>query len=296
MNIITPEPRSFAVVGGDLRQVCLARLLARDRHRVYTYANESRDHNEQDAALTEVASPAAFPKGCVVILPLPAEEGGFITAPLSKVRIPAAELLDSFEPGTLICAGRASVTLHEECEKRGLVLADYFEREELTVMNALATAEAAVTLAAENLPITLREARALVVGFGRIGKLLTLELKGLGCRVSASARKYEDLAWATAFGAHAVQTSAIDGIIQDYDVIFNTVPVTVLGRSALERMRSEALIIDLASKPGGVDWAAAGELGTNVIWALSLPGKTSPVTAGRIIRDSIYNILGDGGV
>ncbi len=296
MNIITPEPRSFAVVGGDLRQVCLARLLARDRHRVYTYGSERREHGGEDAGIHEVGAASELPRGCVVILPLPAEDGEYVTSPLSSRHILTEELLDTLERGTLVCAGRASKALRAACERRGLTFADYFEREELTVMNALATAEAAAALAAENLPIMLREARALVVGFGRIGKLLTLELKGLGCRVSASARRYEDLAWAEAFGAHAVRTSAIGGIVQDYDVIFNTVPAQVLGRNALERMRGETLVIDLASKPGGVDWAAAKELGTNVIWALSLPGKASPVTAGRIIRDSIYNILGDGGV
>ena len=40
------------------------------------------------------------------------------------------------------------------------------------------------------------------------------------------------------------------------------------------------------SKPGGVDLGAAGKLGLTVIWALSLPGKVAPVTAGAAIRDT----------
>ena len=50
-------------------------------------------------------------------------------------------------------------------------------------------------------------------------------------------------------------------------------------------------MLDLASKPGGVDLAAAGELGLTVIWALSLPGKVAPVTAGAAIKTTIYNML-----
>lgn len=295
MNIVTPQPRVFAVVGGDMRLVCLARLLARDRHRVYTYASESREHAD-DGGVVEVVGPTAFPKGCVVVLPLPAEDGEYLSAPLSSVKLTAAELFDALEPGTLVCAGKASEKLKDAAADRGLVLVDYFDREELTVMNAVATAEAAVALAATELPMTLHSSRALVVGFGRIGKLLALALRGLGCRVSASARKFGDLAWVKALGATPVQTARLDEVIQDYDVIFNTVPAQVLGRRALERVRKGAPIIDLASAPGGVDRAAADALGVKVIHALGLPGKVSPMTAGEIIRDSIYNILGDGGM
>ena len=50
-------------------------------------------------------------------------------------------------------------------------------------------------------------------------------------------------------------------------------------------------MIDLASKPGGVDFEAAKRLGVRVIWALSLPGKVAPITAGEIIKDTVLNIL-----
>ena len=71
----------------------------------------------------------------------------------------------------------------------------------------------------------------------------------------------------------------------------NTVPAQVLNRPELEDLMPGCLILDLASKPGGVDLAAAGELGLTVIWALSLPGKVAPVTAGAAIKSTIYNML-----
>ena len=71
----------------------------------------------------------------------------------------------------------------------------------------------------------------------------------------------------------------------------NTVPARVLGRTELEDLRTDCLILDLASKPGGVDLSAAGELGLTVIWALSLPGKVAPVAAGAAIPNTIYNML-----
>lgn len=49
----------------------------------------------------------------------------------------------------------------------------------------------------------------------------------------------------------------------------------------------------MASKSWGVDVEAAAALGVKVIWALSLPGKTSPVTAGQIVADTILGILAE---
>ena len=76
-----------------------------------------------------------------------------------------------------------------------------------------------------------------------------------------------------------------------FDIIFNTIPALVLNRNELIKIRNDALVIDLASKPGGVDFDAAKELGIRVIWALSLPGRVAPVTAGIIIKDTIINMM-----
>ena len=73
-------------------------------------------------------------------------------------------------------------------------------------------------------------------------------------------------------------------------MIFNTVPAVILNEKCLNQIKNDALIIDLASKPGGVDFDTAGKLGLKVVWALSLPGKIAPVTSGEIIACTILNI------
>lgn len=148
----------------------------------------------------------------------------------------------------------------------------------------------------EELPITLHGARALVIGAGRLGKVLCQQLRGLGASVSLAARKFSDLAWAQVWGCGAERSDQLSGWLCGYDLIINTVPAPVLGREELSDVKSGCLVIDLASKPGGVDFAAASELGVKVIWALSLPGKTAPVTAGLAIKTAIYNILTELGV
>lgn len=162
--------------------------------------------------------------------------------------------------------------------------------------NAPPTAEGTVQIALEELPITLHGARVLVIGYGRVGKAAAQRFAALGARVSVSARKYEDLAWAEAMGYGVEQTGALVGWLCGYDLVVNTVPARVLSGRELRDLKEGALVIDLASKPGGVDFDAAARLGVKVVWALSLPGKVAPVSAGRAIKNTIYNILTELGV
>ncbi|WP_294474907.1 dipicolinate synthase subunit DpsA [uncultured Intestinimonas sp.] len=282
---------NFWVVGGDLRQVKLAWLLAEDGHTVHTWALEGAEEAVAPAEGLEEARLA----DCV-ILPLPAAgEGGRLNAPLSARKPSLEEVVRALRPGQVVCAGRAGPELRALAEAQGLRLYDYFQREELAVANAVPTAEGAVQLAMEELPITLHGARVLVLGFGRLGKLTAHRLHALGARVSVAARKWADLAWAEAYGCAPEHLACLDGYLCPYDLVVNTVPARVLDGERLADLKPGCLVIDLASRPGGVDLEAAARLGVRVIWALSLPGRVAPVTAGKILRDTIYHILDELG-
>jgi len=157
--------------------------------------------------------------------------------------------------------------------------------------NATPTSEGALQIAMEELPITLHESSCMVIGYGRIGRYLSYCLKALGANVTVSARRLSDLAWASAFGYTGIKTSEIKNNCKNLDVIFNTVPSQVLTSEELSVLPEGCLCIDLASKPGGINFEAAQELGVKVIWALSLPGKVAPFTSGKIIKNAVYNIL-----
>ena len=157
--------------------------------------------------------------------------------------------------------------------------------------NALPTAEGAIQIAMEELPITLHDARVLVIGFGRLGRTLAPRLRALGARVWVSARRYEQRAAAECMGLNSEGMDHLSDWLCSYDIVFNTVPAPVLGVEELAALKERALVIDLASRPGGVDMDAAATLGVRVIWALSLPGKVAPVTSGRYIKDTVYHIM-----
>ena len=155
------------------------------------------------------------------------------------------------------------------------------------------TAEGAVQIALEEMGVTLHGARALVLGYGRVGKLTAHRLAALGAQVTVAARACDALAWAAAYGHRAMRLADLDGALGEYDLVVNTVPARVLPRPLLAQLRENCLVIDLASKPGGVDFQGAAELGVRCVWALSLPGKVAPITAGAALRDTIYNMLGE---
>lgn len=281
------------VIGGDLRQAKLARLLLLDGHTVHTYAlelaAETADLCQETLTGVELAD-------CVV-LPLPtAGEEAALNAPLSGESHPLVKILDALRPDQILCAGKVDSNTLATARERGLRVFDYFAREELAIANAVPTAEGAIQLAMEELPVTIHGTRSLVIGCGRLGRLLAPRLAALGSRVSVSARKWADLAWAEASGFGAEQTGQLDEWLCGYDLIVNTVPALVLGEAQLAALKPEALVIDLASKPGGVDTEAARRLGVRAIWALSLPGKVAPVTAAKAIQTTIYNILREQGV
>lgn len=273
-----------------MRQGKLAQLLAEDGHRVHTYALE--DGAVPAPGLTAEPGLSGVEQADCVVLPLPVSSGGrLLNAPLSRLSPPITEVLAPLSPGQMLCGGRVDPVTAALAAERGLTIRDYFAREELAVANAVPTAEGAVQIAMEQLPITIHGARVLVVGFGRVGRALAQRLAALGAKVTVAARRYESLAWAQASGYGAEQTGQLAGWLCGYDLVVNTVPTLVLGEAELADLKPDCLVLDLASKPGGVDLEAAGRLGRTVIWALSLPGKVAPVTAGSAIKNTIYHML-----
>lgn len=285
----------LAVVGGDLRQGSLARLLRADGHQISVFALERQEFENGVETIHDPRK--AFALAQAVILPVPVlQDEKHLNAPLSNAPHRIETILDCIPPGKPVLGGAVTAAVRERAKRGQLHVIDYLTREELAIRNAVPTAEGALQIAMEELPITIHGAQALVIGNGRIGKLLSQKLSCLGAHVTVSARSNADFARIETAGLRALDTRALAGCLAPFDVVFNTVPACVFGLAELAELRSDCLVIDLASKPGGVDFAAAGQLGRKAIWALSLPGKVAPVSSAMAIRDTIYNILREEGI
>ncbi len=283
---------TFAVIGGDLRSAYLAGLLAADGYKVITSGFDSTD---LPPCVTGCTNPAqAVSLADCVILPLPiTTDGSTINAPFSRMRITLDQVLNALHQNQLLLGGQVSEVVEKEVESRGMVIHDYFQREELAVQNAVPTSEGAIQLAMEELPVTINGANCLITGYGRIGKTLSRLLILLGANVTVAARKFSDLSWAEAQGCASIEMGQLQNA-GDFDVIFNTVPVLLFDKDILSGLNKNTLLIDLASRPGGVDFNAAADLQIKTIWALSLPGRVAPKSAGLIIKNTILNMIKEG--
>lgn len=281
---------TFLVVGGDLRQVYTAAALAED-YKVYAAGFDSNISLPEK--VTAVGCALDMPeKADIIILPLPASQNGvFVNTPFCKNNIPLTSLFSVLNDNGMVLGGRIDAKAMKIFDKYSIEAIDYFDREELSVLNAVPTAEGAVQIAMEEMATTIFRQKVLVTGYGRISKVLVRILCAMGAEVTVTARKYSDLAWAEINGCRALHTSLLKDKIGEFTLVFNTVPAVILNEEILKNVSSEALIIDLASKPGGVDFDVAGKLGLKVVWSLSLPGKVAPISSGEIIASTVLNIL-----
>ncbi|MNI90220.1 Dipicolinate synthase subunit A [compost metagenome] len=92
-------------------------------------------------------------------------------------------------------------------------------------------------------------------------------------------------------GLNPFYTSKLMSHVRDVDLLFNTIPSMIITAQVIAHMPHRAVIIDLASKPGGTDFRFAEKRGIKAILAPGLPGIVAPKTAGRIMADSMSRII-----
>ena len=149
--------------------------------------------------------------------------------------------------------------------------------------NAAITADCAIRIAGNNLPVVFDKCPVLVIGWGRIGKCLSCKLKAIGADVTVAARKETDRATALSLGFHIRDTAKLSFGLSHYRAIFNTVPCPVLEPKQTALCRSDCVKIDLASRQGIFD--------DSVIWARGLPNRDVPESSGILIAKSVLRLI-----
>ncbi len=280
-------------VGGDMRQIRAVNRIAECGIDTTVFGFEDTAGKKLSDSIEKVC--------CIedtsldfdaIILPLPCSlDGENINISGITRKISINNFLSKLPAGSLVFAGRCDNQFLKCAEEYGIKVIDYFVREELQILNAIPTAEGAIQIAMEETPFTIHSSKCLVIGNGRIGAILSKMLLGIGADVTVASRKQKDRAKVFSCGMKSISMGELYDEISQFEIIFNTAPKLVLDADLLIKSRRNVLIIDLASKPGGVDFEAARKMGIKVVWALSLPGKVAPDTAGDIIGKTILNIM-----
>lgn len=281
--------KNISVIGGDLRIVNLTKMLANDGFYVHLFALEkSQELFDFNNIIHYNTIYDAIKKSNYIISSIPlSKDNNNIFAPFSNLTISLNDFNKSLEGKTLI-SGRIPNIIKEN-QKINCI--DIMNIEEYAILNCIATAEGAIQIAMEEFPKTLSGSNILVMGFGRIGKILSKMLQGIGAKVYCEARKNTDLAYIKAYGYSPIHLNNLNKNLQKFDIIINTIPVQILDKSNLDLLKKDVLIIDLASNPGGVDFEYAKSKNIKTIWALALPGKVAPVSSAEYIKTTVYSIL-----
>lgn len=270
---------NFLVIGGDMRIFLLAKKLANDENKVEIIGFDKIPTQDiENNNLKVLKNIGETKKYDIIISSIPLTLDGInIYAPYSANNIKLTIL-----KGKKFIAGKIPETLN------GI---DVLKNESIAILNTIATAEGAIAKAIEETNFNLSSANVLVMGFGKIGKTLANKLKQLNANVYVEARKEYDLAWIETMGYIPIDLKNLNQKLCKMDIIFNTIPFAVLDKSRLILIRKETLLIDLASKPGGIDYNSASKLNLKTITYQGIPGKVAPDTSAEILKKYVYNLI-----
>lgn len=156
---------------------------------------------------------------------------------------------------------------------------DYLKDPYYLAENAAITAECAIEIVRNQLGTSLGGCPVLIIGWGRIGKCLCRLLEKAGADVTVAARKDADRAMIGALGCRGISIDDAALELPHYQVILNTVPEMVLPDMVT---RSDAVILELASKPG--------MSGAGIIDGRGLPSKMAPAASGKLIAKTFLRL------
>lgn len=275
----------FAVLGGDYRYKLIYDSLSSDGYTVRAYANSFISPGA--AGISELLDDTD-----VLIGPIPTskdDETVFLSdAPVLTLKT----LFENMYKKNLqtYIGGVISPKIQSLALNYNIKTYDFFACEEVAVYNAIPTAEGAIATAVEESDITLFGSSVLVLGYGRVGKVLSNMLKGMGADVFSTYRTEQTAAFIKAFGIKGIPLYELKSRIGEFDFVFNTIPSEVLSRDVLKKANKKCLIIDLAQAPGGTDFNFARDLNIRALYCPGLPGRTAPKTAAEILKSAILNI------
>ncbi|GAA3406550.1 dipicolinate synthase subunit DpsA [Paenibacillus hodogayensis] len=283
-----------ALIGGDARQLEVIQKFSELDASVTLIGFDNLQH--VFSGVTKVAlSPQALEKSDAVILPVVGtDDTGAVESIFSTSDIAIRdEHLLALPSHAKLYTGMAKPYLKKLCSEHNIELIELLDRDDVAIYNSIPTAEGALMMAIQNTDITIHGSSCMVLGLGRTGLTMARTLQGLGAHVKVGIRKPEHFARAWEMGFSPFYLGELSNQVTNIDLLFNTIPTMIVTAQIIANMPHRAVIIDLASKPGGTDFRFAEKRGVKAMLAPGLPGIVAPKTAGRIIANTVAQLIMD---
>ena len=214
-----------------------------------------------------------------------------VLLPVPQTAFYLEKIFEKLQKGQVIYGCNFPPELVIKGEQRGIRFVDYMKREGVASKNAVATAEGAIAEAIRESKVNLQGSRILVAGYGRCGEVLAEKLAVMHGKVTVMDRKEEKRTRAMAMGHRGISFEQGKEEMGQYDFLFNTVPAPVITAEFLSRTKPGVTIIDIASRPGGVDFSHCQKEGICAKLCRGLPGKYAPKSSAGILMEVIEETL-----
>lgn len=285
------------LLGGDARQLEIIRKLT-ELDASVTVCGFDGLHSSLDGAVQAEFDEQLFVGIDALLLPaVGTDDEGIIHAVFSDRQLKLTEAhIAKLPKHCKVYAGMAKPYLRQLCEQNGIALVELFDRDDVAIYNSIPTAEGAIMMAIQNTDFTIHGSTSMILGLGRTGFTLARTLQGLGSKVKVGVRRSEQFARASEMGFEPFYMGVLQQQVGNIDLLFNTIPTMIVTAQIIANLPSRAVIIDLASKPGGTDFRFAEKRGIKAMLAPGLPGIVAPKTAGRIIADCLTQLILDDSI
>ncbi|WP_115991350.1 dipicolinate synthase subunit DpsA [Cohnella lupini] len=282
----------IVLAGGDARQLEVIRRLT-ELDAAVTIVGFDRLETPFSGVVKAEWLPDILKQVDVLILPaVGTDEEGVISTLFTDQELRLTDAHLAAIPKTCkVITGMAKPYLKKQCDKYHLELIELFERDDVAIYNSIPTAEGALMMAIQNTDITIHGSNCIVLGLGRTGFTMARTLQAIGANVKVGVRRDEAYARAFEMGFEPFYMPELARQAGNIDLIFNTIPTMIVTAQVIAQLPLRACIIDLASKPGGTDFRFAEKRGIKALLAPGLPGIVAPKTAGRIIANSLTQII-----
>lgn len=276
----------FGVIGGDIRQMYTAEYLAAAGYSVFCYGVENI--SEKGAKNIE----DVLENSKIIIAPIPfSKDGKNLFIRNSYKRIENWQFASMIPKGKLVFSGAINKDTARIIKEKGSMPVDILCNPIVEKYNTIATAEGTIAEAIACHPGFIWDSECLVVGYGKCGKQIADDLSALNASVTVCARRTEIRRLAENNGYSAIDFPQLSHQMEKFEYIFNTVPQMVLDECVLRNVRRNAIIIDIASMPGGVDFDAAKKMDIKCRHCLGLPGKYCPGALAKIYVEQILDSI-----
>lgn len=281
-----------AFIGGDARQLeVISRCIEMDAK--VTLIGFNNLESLMVGAKRKSLTPDSIADVDALILPVVGtdDQGNIESLFSSDNLVLTDEVMAKLPKKATVYTGMAKSYLKNMCSKHQISLVELLEMDDVAIFNSIPTAEGALMMAIQNTDITIHGSRCVVLGLGRVGMTVARVLHAVGAKVRVGARKQEQIARIMEMGLEPFELKDLKRNVTDADLIFNTIPTMIVTAEIIAKIPHHCVIIDLASKPGGIDFRYAEKRGIKALLAPGLPGIVAPKTAGKIIAQTLIRLI-----